>query len=206
VSSTERAENHVGDLNLTVWCGAKTKKVWTVGFWKSYGKFEVCVPVTLNGLLVQCFFGSKIPFGQMMFGHKGNVYLCELKTELSSFYSIFEFICGRWIESCVNVEICPWGTIIKTLLFTFCSLKNLILLKKTEKTDFYIIGPMWMIFIHLNDYRPKWMVYFVRGQTNFQKFMCRRWYIHLKQTIYHLYRPIIIHSGWLLYPVAEYHL
>ena len=31
-------------LNLTVWCGAKTKSGWTVIFAKSYGNFEIFLP------------------------------------------------------------------------------------------------------------------------------------------------------------------
>jgi hypothetical protein len=40
----------------------------------------------------------------------------------------------------------------------------------------------------------------------FERFICGRWYIHLEQTIYHLFRPMIIPSGWLWSPVVEYHL
>jgi hypothetical protein len=40
----------------------------------------------------------------------------------------------------------------------------------------------------------------------FESLICGRWYIHLEQTIYHLFRPIIIFSGWLWSPVVEYQL
>jgi hypothetical protein len=40
----------------------------------------------------------------------------------------------------------------------------------------------------------------------FERFICGRWYIHLEQTIYHLFRSIIIPSGWLRSPMVEYHL
>ena len=36
-------------LNLTVWCGAKTKSGWTVIFAKSYGNFEIFLPPSQDG-------------------------------------------------------------------------------------------------------------------------------------------------------------
>jgi hypothetical protein len=40
--------------------------------------------------------------------------------------------------------------------------------------------------------------------TFFDRFICGRCDIHLEQTIYHVYRPIIIPSGWLSSPVVDY--
>jgi hypothetical protein len=63
------------------------------------------------------------------------------------------------------------------------------------------------------DYRKNWCLISSLADNwdlneFFERFICGRWYIHLEQmtTIYHLFRPIIITSGWLWSPVVEHHL
>jgi hypothetical protein len=39
----------------------------------------------------------------------------------------------------------------------------------------------------------------------FERFICGSWYIYLEKTIYHLFWPIIIPSGWFFPPVVDYY-
>jgi hypothetical protein len=87
-----------------------------------------------------------------------------------------EFICGKWYSST--------GDYLK---------------KRISRSTIQFFLLIKMNFWYTYSLSDNWDL-----DEFFEIFICGRWYIYLEQTIYHLFRLIIIPSGLLSSPVVDY--